>query len=108
MLEVQPNDWWGLGGGGTAEICWVYLERVDEWDAQLQSEVASLIESGRAAAREEKTPYWGFPNYKTMFQGGKMQILAMSPGETNLLADFTSWVAQSSSRAGLIRRTLQG
>jgi hypothetical protein len=107
-LEVQPNDWWGLDGGWPVDVCWVYLEQVREWDAGLQPEVARRIETGRSAAREEKTPYWGFPNYKTMFQGGKMEILAMSPGEANLLADFTSWVAQSSSKAGLIRRTLAG
>lgn len=107
-LEVQPNDWWGLEGGWPVEICWVYLEQVREWDAQIQPEVARLIAAGRAAAPNEKAQYWGFPNYKTMFQGGKMEILAMSPGEANLLADFTSWVAQSSSRAHLIRRTLTG
>jgi hypothetical protein len=107
-LEVQPNDWWGLDGGWTADVCWVYLERVAEWDSRLQPEVARLIDAGRAAAPEEKTPYWAFPNYKTMFQGGKMEILAMRPGEANLLADFTSWVTQSSSRANLIRRTLAG
>jgi hypothetical protein len=81
---------------------------VSDWDSQLQPEVASLIEAGRNAEPKEKTPYWGFPNYKTMFQGGKMEILAMSPGEVSLLADFTSWVTQSSSRAELIRRTLTG
>ncbi|MCB1020095.1 MAG: patatin-like phospholipase family protein [Acidobacteria bacterium] len=107
-LEVQPNDWWGLDGGWNADICWVYLERVDEFDSKLAPEVTQLVEAGRSAARNEKTPYWGFPNYRTMFQGGKMEILAMSPGEANLLADFTSWVAQSSSRANLIRRTLGG
>ncbi len=107
-LEVQPNDWWGVDGGWTTEICWVYLENVSEWDASLQPEVAKLVEAGRNAAPTDKTPYWGFPNYKTMFQGGKMQILAMRPGEASLLADFTSWVAQSSSRSGLIRRTLTG
>ena len=107
-LEVQPNDWWGLDGGWRVDVCWVYLEQVREWDSKLQPEVARLVEAGRAAAPKDKTPYWGFPNYKTMFQGGKMEILAMSPGEASLLADFTSWVAQSSSRAGLIRRTLEG
>ena len=107
-LEVQPNDWWGVDGGWTTDVCWVYLERVREWDAQLEPGVQRLVEAGRNAAPADKTPYWGFPNYKTMFQGGKMQILAMSPGEANLLADFTSWVTQSSSRANLIRRTLKG
>ncbi|MEZ5392857.1 MAG: hypothetical protein R2724_08260 [Bryobacterales bacterium] len=57
---------------------------------QLAPEVAQLVEAGRSAARNEKTPIGGFPNYRTMFQGGKMEVLAMSPGEANLLADFTS------------------
>ena len=105
-LEVQDNAWWGLKGGWDAEVCWVYLDRVSEWETKLEPELARAVAAGRNAGPKEKTPFWGFPNYRTMFQGSKLQIIAMSRAESSLLADLTSWVTTSSKRASLIARTL--
>lgn len=107
-LEVQDNDWWGVQGGWEAEICWVYLDRVAQWESELEGEIRGLVEAANLAGPKEKAPFWGFPNYKTMFQGGKLQIIAMSPSEANLLADFTAWTATQSPRARLVRQTLSG
>ena len=71
-----------------------------------QEATAGVHSSGRNAGPKDKTPFWGFPNYRTMFQGGKLQIIAMSRAESNLLADLTSWVTSESKRAPLIARTL--
>ncbi len=105
-LEVQGNQWWGLEGGWEAEVCWVYLDRVAEWESQLDGELRGLVDAANLAGPKDKAPFWGFPNYKTMFQGGKLQILAMSAPEANLLADFTSWTVARSPGTRLIRRTL--
>jgi hypothetical protein len=105
-LEVQDNDWWGVKGGWEVEVCWCYLDRAKAWEAQLNPDVRRLIETGNRAAPNDRVPYGGFPNYKTMFQGGKLAILAMSAGEANLLADFCAWTTARSPRSRLIARTL--
>ena len=105
-LEVQPNDWWGIKGGYTANVCWVYLERVSEWESRLDPELGRLLAAAYSADSKEKVPFWGFPNYKTMFQGGKSRILAMHAREANLLADFTAWVTARSTRSRVIEETL--
>ena len=105
-LEVQQNDWWGVEGGYTAKVCWVYLERVSEWESRLDPELARSIAAAYQAGPKEKVPFWGFPNYKTMFQSGKGQILAMHAREVNLLADFTAWVTARSSGSRVIEETL--
>ena len=95
-------------GGWSVNLCWVYLDRVGEWESALDGEVASLIARANSVTRKEKVPYWGFPNYRTMFQRGKIELIEMRPGEARLLADFTAWTASKSSAARLIERTLQG
>jgi len=107
-LEVQDNDWWGVQGGWKAKVCWVYLDRVARWESQLDGELRGLVEAANLAGPKEKAPFWGFPNYKTMFQGGKLQIIAMSVPEANLLADFTAWTTTQSPGARRIAETLRG
>ncbi|MBI1357277.1 MAG: hypothetical protein GC160_23295 [Acidobacteria bacterium] len=105
-LQVQDNAWWGLTGGWDVDVCWYYLDRAPAWEARLDPEVRRLIEAGNRAAPDEKIPYWGFPNYKTMFQGGKLAIIAMSAGEANLLADLCAWAATQSPRSRQIAEIL--
>lgn len=104
--EVQDNEWWGVKGGWDVEVCWYYLERVPAWEDDLEPGVRAIVEAGNRAAPTDKVPYWGFPNYKTMFQGGKLAIIAMRPGEANLLADFCAWTTTSARRSRRIGETL--
>ena len=104
--QVQDNEWWGLKGGWDVEVCWYYLDRVPAWEDQLDPELQKLVEAGNRAAPTDKIPYWGFPNYKTMFQGGKLAIIAMRPGEANLLADFCAWSTAKARRSRRIAETL--
>ncbi len=104
--EVQDNEWWGVKGGWDVEVCWYYLDRVPAWEDDLAPDVRRLVEAGNNAAPQDKTPYWGFPNYKTMFQSGKLAIIAMQPGEANLLADFCAWSATQTRRSKQIAETL--
>lgn len=106
-LEVQDNDWWGVEGGWKAKVCWVYLDRAARWESELDGEMRGLVEAANLAGPKEKAPFWGFPNYKTMFQGGKLQIIAMSVPEANLLADYTAWTATQSPKSRLIAETLK-
>ena len=104
--QVQDNEWWGLTGGWDVEVCWYYLDRVAAWEDDLDPEVRRIVEAGNRAAPEDKIPYWGFPNYKTMFQSGKLAIIAMKPGEANLLAEFCAWSTTRARRSRRIGETL--
>lgn len=105
-LEVLDNDWWGLTGGWKTNVTWVYLDRVSEWEGAIDPELSRLVEAANNAGPKDKIPFWGFPNYKTMFQSGKIQIISMRPQEANLLADFTSWVVTDSAGARTIADAL--
>ncbi len=107
QLEVQPNSWWGVEGGWTANICWVYLDRVTAWESALQPDVAKLVDDGNSKNGSGKGPFADFPNYKTAFENGFTDLLHLSKPEVNLLADFTCWVAKESAGAKLIQETLQ-
>jgi hypothetical protein len=45
-LEVLPNAWWGIEGGGKVHVACLYLARSSAWDAQLPPETAAAIKYG--------------------------------------------------------------
>ncbi len=107
-LELVHNPWWGLKGGGTVNICWVYLDRASDWEAALQPEVAKLVADGNSGQPGRKVPFQGFPNYRTAFENGWSDLIQLSVPEVNLLADFTCWLVKDSTGAPLIAKTLRG
>ncbi len=88
-LKVQPNDWWGLEGGQSVRICWVYLDRVRTWEGQLSSEIRKEIERGNHAWLA-LGPFKKFPNYSTAGENA-LDLVELTPDQVNLLADLSCW-----------------
>lgn len=75
-LEVLPQPWFGVEGGFTTEVLWIYNERVKWWWDNLKWDVRDYIdiESG-----------FVFPLYGTVSQ------LHLDASEVNALAHLSCW-----------------
>ncbi|HEX9887720.1 MAG TPA: hypothetical protein VGA70_14580 [Longimicrobiales bacterium] len=88
-LAVRDNAWWGLKGGWTANVLWVYNERVMRWEGQLPADVAQAIADGNAS--KPSGPFQHFPNYLTMFQNSYTELVELTAEQVNLLAALSCW-----------------
>ena len=81
--RVRANEWWGVAGGWDVRICWMYNERVGQWEHRLAPDIRRLIEEGRAAAGAG--PVEHFPHYLTRGQNPG-RLIQLTPTQVNLLA----------------------
>ncbi len=79
-LEVQENAWFGVRGGRTVSVLWVYPNRARSWFSQLSSEVQALL-----APFDDPTTGDYFPHYNTLETD-------LTATQINLLASFTAWM----------------
>jgi hypothetical protein len=86
-LEVQPNAWFGVKGGRTVSILWVYPNRAQNWFSQLSPEVQALL-----APFDNPSTADYFPHYSTLETD-------LTPTQINLLANFTAWMVASPESA---------
>ena len=89
-LTTVQNDWWGIPAGVTAEVTFVYLGRLKNWESELSDEMrALLVPAGEDAEDLSKTiedgPFRHFPHYPT--SGG-----LLNAEQANVLADMTGWL----------------
>lgn len=91
---VQTNDWWGVAGGGDVQVCWVYNDRVGDWEGRLPSDVAAAVIAGRHSA--PVGPVARFPHYLTRGQN-EGRLIALTPMQFNLLSDLSCWVVTSNA-----------
>ncbi len=88
-LAVLPNTRFGIEGGATVDVLWVYNNPVPVWRDQLSYEV-------RAGMDVEFLKFDDFPNYLTVEQ------LNLDARQVNLLAHLATWnVMDDTSRGGL-------
>jgi hypothetical protein len=79
-LEVQENAWFGVRGGRTVSVLWVYPNRAQSWVSRLSAEVQALL----APFDDPKTGDY-FPHYSTLETD-------LTATQINLLASFTAWM----------------
>ena len=88
-LTTVSNDWWGIPAGLTAEITFVYLGRLKNWEAQLSDEMRELLvpaeDADDLAHTIEDGPFRHFPHYPT--SGG-----LLNAEQANVLSDMTGWL----------------
>lgn len=88
-LTTVNNDWWGIPAGLTAEITFVYLGRLKNWEAQLSDEMRELLvpaeDADDLAHTIEDGPFRHFPHYPT--SGG-----LLNAEQANVLSDMTGWL----------------
>jgi hypothetical protein len=86
-LAVQDNPWFGVKGGRTVNVLWVYPNRDQGWFDLLSSDVQALL----APFSDPKT-FNAFPHYSTFYTNLKAQ-------EINLLASYTAWMVANPGNA---------
>ncbi len=86
--QVQENMWWGIEGGWDVRVCWVYNERVPEWEARLPLETRRCIQGSLSA--EESGFLDNFPHYRTQGQNPGA-LIRLTPPQVNLLSHLGCW-----------------
>ena len=87
-LAVQKNDWFGVPGGRTVMVVWVYTTRVREFYDALSPQVQTLM-----GDFDDPSSFHSFPHYPTFDTD-------LSPTEINLLASLGAWtVAADENKA---------
>ncbi|MBX2865605.1 MAG: patatin-like phospholipase family protein [Leptolyngbyaceae cyanobacterium MAG.088] len=86
---VLQNDSWGVKARQEKMlVTWCYLDRCAKWEANLGCEkIRQDIIRGNSSTPEG--PYENFPNYKTMFQNGSLDLVQLTKEQVTLMADFT-------------------
>lgn len=101
-LETMNNDWWGVTGGIDVQVCWVYLDRVAEWESKLITTpdpdtgktILEEIEWGNRDLFDRGGPLEYFPNYLTVDEESD-RLVQLSNYQVNLLGDLSCWVVQN-------------
>jgi hypothetical protein len=86
---IQKNDWWGIPAGGTIDVLYFYLDKVEAWKSQIKDDWVKLqLDLGDVG----EFPH--FPNFKTIDEDliPPWSLTQYSPKQVNLLADLTCWV----------------
>jgi len=86
--QVQENTWWGIAGGWDVRVCWVYNERVPEWEARLPLETQRCIQGSLSA--EDSGFLDNFPHYRTQGQNPGA-LIRLTPTQVNLLSHLGCW-----------------
>lgn len=89
-LTTVENAWWGVPAGITAEITFVYLSRLSQWEAQLSADMQARVvpQKGDPADMSNTIAHGPFKHYPHYFTAGGLQTHQM----TNLLADMSGWL----------------
>ena len=87
-LPVESNDWWGIEGGWEASICWVYNDRVRDWESMLKREVRQLLPGTSSDLGEAALAR--FPHYLTIGENSGA-LTRLTTTQANLLSELAGW-----------------
>lgn len=89
-LTTIENVWWGVRGGISVTVTWVYLSRASAWEARLPESVRKHVipESDPSNPQNlpKSGPFENFPHYDDITQ------TSLTASQANLLADMTGWI----------------
>ncbi len=89
-LTTVDNLWWGVAAGQAVRICWVYLDRVPNWEAKLPGRVRRAVKRGNRGWWCCRGPFAHFPNYKTVGEN-TLEMVELTDAQVRLLADLACW-----------------
>ena len=95
QLVVQPNRWFGIQGGKTLGVLWVYNNRGRDWYDALSPEVRAIL-----GDFNDPESYKGFPHFSTF-------DTRLDSTEVNLLSNVSAWVVAADQNADLFRDMYQ-
>ena len=87
QLTTQANDWFGVKGGRSITVVWVYMNRVAAWYDLLNPDVQAIL-----GDFHDPRSFHDFPHYSTLSTN-------QSPTETNLISSLTAWCVADPSNA---------
>lgn len=85
---VLRNEWWGLPGGNSVDVLWVYNDRCRDFEELLPADTQDSLRGGG--------PFDRFPNYKTVEQA-MPEFTALTAAQINLLAAQAEYIVHSQS-----------
>ncbi|GMH58048.1 hypothetical protein TrLO_g15928 [Triparma laevis f. longispina] len=88
-LETVDNEWWGVKGGDTVSVTFVYLSKATQFEEDLPENVRTEATTGTSDPTDLTTDgkFKGFPHYPT----GAAEI---THEQSNLLANFCGWIIE--------------
>uniref|UniRef100_A0A7S2XGV5 PNPLA domain-containing protein n=1 Tax=Lotharella oceanica TaxID=641309 RepID=A0A7S2XGV5_9EUKA len=93
--DVVDNEHYGIKGGRSVEVMFVYLGRVFAWEdklpADLREELFEPVRDTSVLKGRRESKYPGFPNIPLF-------PLDMPPEQANLLANLQGWVVKNNSQ----------
>lgn len=93
-LRLVDNPFWGIRGGRSVNVTWLYLSRAFNWEAQLPEFLRPVVVPSGPNTTEnvidKSSPYPMFPNIPT-------SVLGLSKAQANLLAFQVGWVVQNNA-----------
>ncbi|HEX9941362.1 MAG TPA: hypothetical protein VGG03_05050 [Thermoanaerobaculia bacterium] len=95
-LAVQDRAWFGVRGGRTVNVLWVYPNRAQDWFNLLNPDVQALL-----APFDDPRTFNYFPHYSTFDTD-------LTSQQINLLANFTAWMVAAPENAPLFLGMYQG
>ena len=88
-LTTIKNEYWGIPQGFRAQVTFVYLGRLSQWENKLPSEIRKLVVPPGAGGSDlgvdiKSGLFEGFPHYTTLGGG-------INTERANLLSDMAGW-----------------
>lgn len=96
-MQVLPNAFFGINGGYTVNILWVFNGKSTNWESQLPYRTEQWLETQRQASG----PYKDYPNVYNVLQAPAQLISLLSQQASWSLRmkkdDIKAWAAQAES-----------
>lgn len=84
-LTTVENRWFGVKGGRTVKVLWIYLNKIESWFNELSPDVREVVADTK-----------NFPFYDTISQ------LELSKSEVTLLSNLTAWNVLEDSKEQIL------
>lgn len=95
-LTTCHNPWWGVKEGQAVRICWVYLDRVPQWEHKIGDRwVRWNIRRGNCWL--PTGPFRHFPHYKTVDEDF-LELVELTSAQVRLLADLCCFTVTSNAK----------
>lgn len=82
---VQPNNWFGIAGGWTCNILWIFNSISPNWASKLPADVQALLQTDELS---------DFP-YVKVFDQNFGSVIKLTPQQANMLGNFGYWMTVS-------------
>lgn len=87
--RVLENSYFGIKGGKTVKIFWIYNDRSKNWENEIKGDFGEKIRGRIGSSGGLRN----FPNFKT-FGENFLKVIDMKTEQATLLSNYTTWVVK--------------